>query len=194
MYLLLLLSIWSIAVMIERWVFFRKNSADMPSLVERLRSALDQGDWNVVSQTLERDPSIEAMVVRTAVREVERGADAVAETLSSAHLRERPRTERGLTLLGTLGNNAPFIGLLGTVLGIIQAFHQLSVNPQGGAASVMSGISEALVATAVGLFVALPAVVAFNYYGRRATAIGQNVQALGHMVLARCRGTSASGS
>lgn len=188
MYLLLLLSVWSIAVMIERWIFFRRHAADVPRLIGALGPALDRHDWAAAQLTLENDRSVEASVLRDALKEIGRGPEAVEDTLSAAQLRERSRTERGLTLLGTLGNNAPFVGLLGTVLGIIQAFHTLSANPQGGAAGVMAGISEALVATAVGLFVALPAVIGFNYFGRRASAVSQHMQSLGHMLLARCRG------
>jgi biopolymer transport protein ExbB/TolQ len=194
MYLLLALSVWSIAVMIERFVFFRKHAADVPRLIAALGPALDRHDWAAAQKTLEGDPSIEASVLRDALREIGRGPEAVEDTLSASQLRERSRTERGLTLLGTLGNNAPFVGLLGTVLGIIQAFHTLASNPQGGAAGVMAGISEALVATAVGLFVALPAVIGFNYFGRRASAVGQHMQSLGHMLLARCRSGPVGGA
>jgi biopolymer transport protein ExbB len=87
--------------------------------------------------------------------------------MASARSQERLRLERYLGILGTLGNNAPFIGLFGTVLGIIKAFADLSRSGGGGgAAVVMAGISEALVATAVGLFVAIPAVMAFNIFQR----------------------------
>jgi biopolymer transport protein ExbB len=75
--------------------------------------------------------------------------------------------ERNLSVLATIGNNAPFIGLFGTVLGIIKAFHDLSQQATTGAATVTSGISEALVATAIGLLVAIPAVIAFNLFQRR---------------------------
>ena len=79
----------------------------------------------------------------------------------------RVELEQNLTFLATVGSNAPFIGLFGTVLGIIRAFHDLSVDISGGAAAVMAGIAEALVATGVGIFVAIPAVMAYNAYQRR---------------------------
>src|SRR6478735_6289984 len=103
--------------------------------------------------------------------------------MAGTKARLRIDLERNLGILGTLGNNAPFIGLFGTVLGIIKAFADLSRNQAGGAGAVMSGISEALVATAVGLMVAIPAVIAFNFFqGRVRRALGR-VDAMAHLVL-----------
>ena len=93
------------------------------------------------------------------------------ECLSIALSEERLSLERRITFLGTLGANAPFIGLFGTVLGIISAFHNLAGNVKGGPSVVMSGISEALVATALGLLVAIPGVIAYNYFVRRVKRI-----------------------
>jgi biopolymer transport protein ExbB len=101
---------------------------------------------------------------------------------------ERMRLERNLAFLGTLGNNAPFIGLFGTVLGIIRSFHDLAGNQAGGVGIVMAGISEALVATAVGLLVAIPAVIGFNFFNRRVRQVLANVDALAHVVLAQLKG------
>jgi len=137
-----LLSIGSIGIMIERWIFFRRHRVDIGRLFQDLGLALEQGDFSRAQKILESNPSVEAAIVKAALHEFPHGPQSVAEMLSSAQLQERVRTERGLTFLGTLGNNAPFIGLFGTVLGIIQAFHQLSLNAQGGAATVMGGISE----------------------------------------------------
>jgi biopolymer transport protein ExbB len=99
-----------------------------------------------------------------------RGAPGAAlnfdDSLSIAVSEEKLDLDRRIAILGTLGSNAPFIGLFGTVLGIIHAFHSLAQNTKGGPGAVMSGISEALVATALGLFVAIPAVAAYNYFVR----------------------------
>jgi biopolymer transport protein ExbB len=100
-------------------------------------------------------------------------------------VRGRLRYERFLSLLGTLGNNAPFIGLFGTVLGIVDAFAALASNAQrgamtSGAANIMGGISEALVATAVGLMVALPAVAVHNVFGRWLKTIVARSECIGH--------------
>ncbi len=79
----------------------------------------------------------------------------------------RKKFEAGLLFLGTLGNNAPFIGLFGTVLGIVTAFRELGANSMGAMGNVMSGIAEALIATAVGILVALPAVVFYNVFQKK---------------------------
>jgi biopolymer transport protein ExbB len=108
----------------------------------------------------------------------EGGLGSIQEATTAYLLRQRKLLDRGLVVLATLGNNAPFIGLFGTVLGIIKAFHDLGTNPAGGAQVVMAGISEALVATAIGLLVAIPAVIAFNYFQRQIKVISTDAQAM----------------
>ena len=113
------------------------------------------------------------------------GPASLAEALEAEMGRKRKELEKGMTFLGTLGNNAPFIGLFGTVLGVIQSFHQLGAGQSKEAmGNVMSGISEALIATGVGLVVAIPAVVAFNVAQKRIGEIEGNVGSIGKQVLA----------
>jgi biopolymer transport protein ExbB len=98
-------------------------------------------------------------------------------------------------VLGTLGNNTPFIGLFGTVLGIIKASHDLTASQATGgqaANAVMAGVFEALVATAVGLLVAIPAVVAYNVFQRRVRAAMSGVDALAHAILSELRGEEST--
>jgi len=126
-----------------------------------------------------------------------RGAEAAEEAMASAAALQRMRLERRLAFLGTVGNNAPFIGLLGTVIGIVQAFEKLQgAGASGGAAGpasdVMGSISESLVATAIGLVVAIPAVAAFNYFQRRIRATLANSDALTHILLAYAKGEAAA--
>jgi biopolymer transport protein ExbB len=133
---------------------------------------------------------MEAEVVRAAVEHAGKGPDAVAEVVNAHLERSRLDYEERLAFLGTLGNNAPFIGLFGTVLGVIRAFAELGAHPgAAGAGSVMAGISDALIATAVGLFVALPAVVMFNLYQRWLRRTSQRAAALGHAAVAWLRAT-----
>lgn len=179
MYLLLALSVFSISTMIERWIFFRKRSDDVESLTENLLKGLEDGRRDDVATLLEQSRSIEASVIKHALRYLDSGADAACDAIESAMIRERRGIERGSTLLGTLGNNAPFIGLFGTVIGVIIAFQQLGASQSPASMSnVMGGIAEALVATGVGLFVALPAVVAYNLIQKRLTDIEDNVAAI----------------
>ena len=95
--------------------------------------------------------------------------------------------DRGLAVLATVGSNAPFVGLFGTVLGIIQSFHDLAVNTAEASEAVMGGISEALVATAVGLMVAIPAVVLYNTFLRWTRARVARVESLASIVLSRLK-------
>jgi biopolymer transport protein ExbB len=188
LWLLIGLSIISFAIMIERAYYFLTHTVDVDSLSADLRRLLAKGSVADARSRVKGEDSAETTVVAAGLDEVERGVDAVAEAMVGQKARERMRLERNLAFLGTLGNNAPFIGLFGTVLGIIRAFHDLSGNQAGGATVVMAGISEALVATAVGLMVAIPAVVGFNYFNRRVRQTLANVDALAHVVLAQLKG------
>ena len=130
--------------------------------------------------------AMEAEVVRVAARIAGSGQEAVEKAVASTIDRRRLEYERWLFVLGTLGNNAPFIGLFGTVLGIIRAFADLAAHPAAaaGASTVMAGISEALVATAIGLFVAIPAVLAYNIYQRLLKRVVGRSQSLGNAIAA----------
>jgi len=193
LWLLIALSVISFAIMIERAYYFLTHNVDIDSLGSDLRRLLGKGNVADARSRVKGSDSAEMTVIAAGLDEVERGVDAVAEAMVGRKAHERMRLERNLAFLGTLGNNAPFIGLFGTVLGIIRAFHDLSGNQAGGvgsgsAAVVMAGISDALVATAVGLMVAIPAVVGFNYFNRRVRQTLANVDSLAHVVLAQLKG------
>ena len=177
------LSVLSVTVMVERAVYFRGNGGDIEALGRELGERLKKADLEGARRSLAGQRSPAALVAAAGIAEVDRGVDAVAETMAGAKARLRMDLERNLGVLGTLGNNAPFIGLFGTVLGIIKAFADLSRNQLGGAAAVMSGISEALVATAVGLMVAIPAVIAFNFFQGKVRQALSRIDAMGHLVL-----------
>ena len=121
------------------------------------------------------------------------GADVVEQQLGVASGSAQQRMELGLTFLGTVGANAPFVGLFGTVLGIIKAFRDLSLETESASAAVMAGISEALVATAVGLLVAIPAVVAYNYLRRQVKKTLISSGALNEQLLFRLRTSADEG-
>jgi biopolymer transport protein ExbB len=187
LWLLIVLSIISVAIMIERALYFARRRVDLDALTRDVRDGIRNGDPDAAAARLKGEQSMEAIIARTGLAEARRGAGAAAEAMISKRSRERQLLERRLAFLGTLGNNAPFIGLFGTVLGIIRSFHDLAENTQAGAQTVMTGISEALVATAVGLMVAIPAVLAFNYFMRRVRGMVSNSDSIAHVILAELR-------
>ena len=183
LWLLLTLSVLAVAVMLERLWFFAQERADAAKLKAAL-AALHASGPAAALALLADARSMQAEVVRVALSHAAAGAASVEEHIAATVESERLRFERGLAFLGTLGSNAPFIGLFGTVLGIIRAFHDLSANSAQGAQAVMAGIAEALVATGVGLLVALPAVASYNAFSRHVETISAGAQGLGHSVLA----------
>jgi biopolymer transport protein ExbB len=111
------------------------------------------------------------------------GSAGAEEALAAALLAEQEGLDRGLNIIGSVGANAPFVGLLGTVLGIVRAFSDLAVGSAEGSAAVMAGISEALVATAIGLLVAIPAVILYNWLSRRNESLMRRLEQLSRVVL-----------
>jgi biopolymer transport protein ExbB len=197
MWLLIGLSVLSLAVMLERAVFFARHS--FGGGVDLLLAKLGNGDLDGAVRLVNDRRGLEAEVVRQGVRAAPRGPDAVEEIVQATIVRERLRYERFLSFLGTLGNNAPFIGLFGTVLGIVEAFAALAANAQAGAvtegaANIMSGVSEALVATAVGLMVALPAVAMNNVFGRWLKTIIARGEVIGHALASHLKTVDAAPS
>jgi biopolymer transport protein ExbB/TolQ len=185
LYVLIGLSVLSIGVIIERWWFFRRRRDDQSALSDDVRRALSRGDLAEAKKLLAASPSIEAEIVAEAVGWYGDGVDAVEQILVKATRVRRKRFEAGLLFLGTLGNNAPFIGLFGTVLGIVTAFRELGGSQMGGAmGNVMSGIAEALLATAVGILVALPAVISYNVFQKKGADVEEGAAALGNVIIA----------
>lgn len=192
MYLMIALSVISLAIIFERAWFFRGITDDLERLARELHAHLRAGDLQGARERMRASPSAEAAVVAAGLVETNRGPKAAAESMAGATALQRMRLERRLAFLGTLGNNAPFIGLFGTVIGIISAFEHLGNATEAAAAGasteVMASIAEALVATAIGLAVAIPAVAAFNYFQRRIRATVSNTDALSRVLLAHLEG------
>jgi biopolymer transport protein ExbB len=194
MWLMVGLSVISVAVIIERALVFVAARADFPRLASALASALGARDLAAARASLSESASLEARVVLAGLVEAERGANAAREAMAGASAVERWRLEQRLGFLGTLGNNAPFVGLFGTVIGVVLAFEELGRAGASAAASagVMASIAEALVATAIGLFVAIPAVAANNVFQRRIRRTLANAEALSHVLLVHLEGRDAS--
>jgi biopolymer transport protein ExbB len=162
-YALLICSVISIAAIIERAVIFYREERSLANLRVALRAAPAGGSLEKIIAAHE---GAAGRILREALLDGKRMESGLEGRLATAGSEEKAVLEKRLLMLGTLGANAPFIGLFGTVLGVIKAFHDLS-QANAGPEVVMQGLSEALIATAVGLFVAIPCVVAYNYLQKK---------------------------
>ncbi len=171
-------SVAAFAAIYDRFQLFRAEAAALARLRAPFLAALAGDDLDAARKALAARPGSASRALAETLDSLPRGPEAAAEHLAAALSDERRRLERRLLILGTLGNNAPFIGLFGTVLGVIKAFHDLATSGAGPEV-VMAGLSEALVATAVGLLVALPCVFAFNALQKRVRDLIGETEALG---------------
>lgn len=174
-------SVLSFGVILERWWAFRKNRLDFPRFLDDWARRVEKKDVAGAKQVAQQAVGLEARVALAGLENFSKGPASVEEAMTSRLMLERAALEKHLIILGSLGNNAPFVGLFGTVLGIITAFNDLAVSGQSGVSAVMAGISSALVATALGIFVAVPAVIANNAFHTRLKRLTTNAQSLIHM-------------
>jgi len=187
MWLLLALAAICIVVSVERLYLFLSTRMDVTATARKLLFSLERHSVAEARALVKEGKGMEQRVLADALSMYEHGADPVHEIAQASMIRERQRYERGLSYLGTVGSNAPFVGLLGTVIGVILAFGELGRNPKGGLEVVGPGISEALVATAVGLLVAIPAVVLFNYFKGMVKVRVGNADFLVRLVIAQLK-------
>ncbi len=184
MWLLVGLSILVVAIAVERAVvLLLLASSNVSELRRNLSSALGRSDLAAARGHLVASRSIEARVLLAGLSALPRGPASVEERLASEAQLTRLALERRLSVLGTIGSNAPFVGLLGTVIGIIGAFRELDASGGQASTALMAQIGEALTATAVGLLVALPAVVSYNFFQRIVAARIGRAEALGRELM-----------
>lgn len=183
MWVLLGLSVVVLAIAVERALFLLSRSDDVPALRRSLASALARGDLEAARGLVHASKAIEARVLAAGLGAAARGPSAVRERLASEAQMTRLSLERRLAILGTVGSNAPFVGLLGTVIGIIRAFHALDAAGGQVSTALMAEIGEALGATALGLLVALPAVALFNVFQRTIATRIARAEALGRELM-----------
>lgn len=190
LYLLLALSVFSVGVVLERWWYFRRRKLDLEAVSDGLAKRLRGGDVEGARKELAEMRSVESEVLGDALAYYADGPDSLQEIVQKGIRQRRKTFESGLIFLGTLGSNSPFVGLFGTVLGVVAAFKELGVASAtmaasgGGMGNVMTGIAEALIATAVGILVAIPAVIAYNLFQKKCNDIEENAGALLNQVLA----------
>lgn len=191
LFVLVIMSVVSIAMIFERFMTLKKVASESERVRARVRLALQSGSVNDF-EDLAKDPtSMEGRAANQAMKHFKQHGEAgFTEVFNTFILTERPDLEKFLPVLATIASNAPFIGLFGTVLGIMKAFNDLA-QAAGGADQtvIMSGISTALVATAAGLFVAIPAGMCFNYFTRKVRSIITSVESVKELGIAYTKKT-----
>jgi len=184
LWLLIALSIFSIAFIFERFFVLSRVLRDSAKVRVRIRELLQSNNLQELEDIAKDRTSLEGRALSYGLRHAkERGKDGLEEIFSSYTLLERPILEKHLNFLATIGSNAPFIGLLGTVFGVMDAFRELAHTTPDQPA-VMLGISKALIATAVGLIVAIPAVISYNYFQRQVRGIVGSLESVKDLCVA----------
>ena len=193
LWLLVGLSVLCLAISIERALFLARDGTDRAALRKAFDAFANGTPGTGAVDRLRADVAgltgFEARVLQSGLAATSYGPDAAEKAFFSSVAAEKLRMDRGLVVLATVGANAPFVGLFGTVLGIIQSFHDLAINTAEASEAVMAGISEALVATAVGLLVAIPAVVLYNTFTRWNRSRVSRMESLANLVLSRVEHT-----
>ena len=194
LWLLIALSVISVGVMIDRALWLRRRDTDTERFTRELRGAFERDELDRLTAKYMDDPAIPVQVGLRGLAVRAQGAEAAAEAMHGERVRWRRAADRNLIVLGTLGNNVPFVGLFGTVLGVINAFQHLAVKSADAEKETLTTIAEALSATAIGLLVAIPAVIAFNFFSRRVRVIMGGADEVAHTVLSLVHGAAQTGA
>lgn len=185
LWILLLTSILSIGMIIERFLTLRSVYKKNNEFRSKAQDLLQSQSLDELEDLAKNKDSLPGRALSYGLRHAKaEGVEGLSEVFNSFLMIERPKLERNLNFLATVGSNAPFVGLLGTVLGIMKAFSDLAASGGGGNDAVMSGIAHALVATAVGLFVAIPAVIGYNYFQKQVRQSLQSIDVARELCLA----------
>ena len=168
MYILLFCSILSVTILFERIIYYRKQSkTKRAEFMTRIERALKGNNIQRAIEICEETLTPFSNVVYSGLGLLGHHKKEISNAMEREITIETAKLERYISIVGTIGNTAVYIGLFGTVLGIIRAFHDIAAAGAGGMSIVIGGVAEALVCTATGLFVAIPAVIAFNYFTRK---------------------------
>lgn len=167
MYVLMGCSILSLGVFLERLLHYRRKSIDRAAFMARIGILIERDEIAGAIRICETIHAPVAAVIRAALEKSGREERIISNAAEREIMLQTALLERHTTILGTIGNIAVYIGLFGTVLGIVRSFHNMAQIGSGGISVVIGGVAEALICTAAGLSVAVPAVVLHNYFTRR---------------------------
>ncbi len=192
LWVLLITSILSIGMIIERYLTLRSVNIKSIDFRRKAQELLQSYTLSEIEDLSKNKDSLPEKALAYGLRHAKaHGANGLAEVFNTFLMIEKPKLEKNLNFLATVGSNAPFVGLLGTVLGIMKAFSDLSQSSGAGNEAVMSGIAHALVATAVGLFVAIPAVIGYNYFQKLVRQSLQSIDVARELCLAYAKSKKA---
>jgi biopolymer transport protein ExbB len=175
MWALLLLSIIAIAIVIERLMFFASQHSDSKGLLRALGQKIAADDLNGAIKVCRENKGMLPKILEFGLKRGEKNRADITDALSIALMEHLNSLERNLGIIGTIAVIAPFVGLFGTVLGIIRAFQDIALKGNSTPAVVAAGVSEALITTAAGLFVAVVSVIFFNYFKARIKSYNQEM-------------------
>lgn len=179
LYLLITLTLMAVFLIISRYRVLDQASKNSKNLRQKIEQALIQSDYRFVEDLAQDQKSVEGRVCSVALQHFQKhGMQGLEEVFRTMAQVEKPKLEKSLGFLATVGSNAPYIGLFGTVLGIMKSFNDLAKASEAGQNTVMAGISAALVATAAGLLVAIPSVLAFNYFQKQVKGVMTSVDSV----------------
>lgn len=166
--ILLACSIFSLAIIIERMLYFKKRSkVKRADFMQRISAGLQNKDIRGILDTSKNTDTPFSQVAYAGLKLLGHNEAVISNTMEREITIETNKLERNLSVTGTIGSVAVYIGLFGTVLGIIRTFRDISASGSGGLNVVINGIAEALICTAAGLAVAVPAVIFYNYFVKR---------------------------
>jgi biopolymer transport protein TolQ len=186
LWILIGLSVVSLGIILERFFFLNGIHKDSKEVLEKIELALKENRLSEIKELAKNTNSVMGKAATYALIHIEEsGEKGLEEIFNTFSITLRPKMEKFLSFLGTIGSNAPYIGLLGTVLGIMKAFHDMThATSDAGQKVVMAGISLALVATASGLAVAIPSVMFYNYFNKKVQSIFDALNAVRELCLA----------
>lgn len=182
---LITMSVLSVGMIFERFLTLNKISQDSLAIRQKIKALLASNNLAGFEDLAKDVTSLEGRAAAQALLHIKNSGTAGSEEVFNTFmLNEKPDLEKYLPVLATIASNAPFIGLLGTVLGIMKAFNDLALSTDAGQQTVMAGISVALIATAAGLFVAIPAGIFYNFFTRKVKNIYTSLESVKELGLA----------
>jgi biopolymer transport protein ExbB len=187
MWALTAVSIIALTFCIERWRYFHKSRGRIPEFVSRIAEKVKNGQFSECLKDCGERGTPVSRVINEGLKNHTNDETTIREFMTNAISRERTKYENNIGIIGTISHISPLLGLFGTIVGIIRAFHDIAITGSGGSAVVAMGVAEALVTTATGIIIAVPCVIVYNYFARRVATINSELEIARDDFIARLR-------